>query len=819
MKVSLNWLNQYLNVKLTAEEASDILTRVGLEVEGTETFESLKGGLKGVVTGHVLEKEKHPDADRLSVTKVDTGTGEILQIVCGAPNVAAGQKVIVATVGSVLYPGGEKLEIKRSKIRGVESQGMICAEDELGTGTSHDGIMVLPHDTAIGMSAAEYFQVESDTVLELNITPNRSDAASHAGSARDIAAYLRLSRLGVSLQLPDVSAFKVENNTTPVEVVVENTKDCPRYSGVVISGIEVKPSPAWLQNRLKAIGLKPVNNVVDITNYVLHELGHPLHAFDLAKAGNKIVVRNVAEGTPFVTLDAVERKLGVSDLMICSASEPMCIAGVFGGLESGVTESTKAVFIESAYFNPVSIRKTSKRHSLHTDASFRFERGTDPNITIYALQRAALLIKEIAGGTISSEIVDIYPEKITGPEVEFSFTKLTAISGQEVPEEKVLSILGSLGIIITERNGDRLRLGIPTYKPDVTRDVDVAEEILRVYGYDEIRIGNSLKAVFGGIATNPDRRYKNQLASVLTANGFFEILTNSLSNSAYGNNLGINDPAKMANVENPISIEHDILRNTMLFSGLEVVRHNVNHKRADLKLFEFGKIYFADPEKQVEKPRDKYGERQLLGIWMTGNTSSESWYADDLPSDFYALKGIVTLLLDNLKIPYQPLRAAEPGPLSEKAFSIYGFRNKETPLAVLGLLHHSVTKLFDIRQDVWYAEIDWDQALKAIPEKPQVFADIPKFPFVRRDLALLLDKKVEYQSIRDLAFKADKNILKEVNIFDVYEGKNIPEGKKSYAVSFQFQDKSKTLTDTEIDSVMEKLIRTYHEQLGAEIRS
>lgn len=819
MLLSLNWLNQYLNVKLTAEEAEDILTRVGLEVEGVEAFESLKGGLKGVVTGLVVEKEKHPDADRLSVTKVDTGTGELLQIVCGAPNVAAGQKVIVATVGAVLYPGGEKLEIKKSKIRGVESQGMICAEDEIGTGASHDGILVLPPDTPVGLPAAGLFDVENDSVLEVNITPNRSDAASHIGCARDVAAYLRLSRPDVELVRPPADDFQTDDTSTPVEVVIENTRDCPRYSGLVVSGIEVKDSPAWLQNRLKAIGLNPINNVVDVTNYVLHELGHPLHAFDLAGiTGNKIVIRNVSEGTSFVTLDDEKRKLASSDLMICNSDSPMCIAGVFGGKESGVSATTKAVFIESAYFNPVAIRKTSRFHNLHTDASFRFERGTDPNITLLALKRAAMLIKEVAGGKISSEIIDVYPEKITGTTIRFDLDKLNRIAGQEIPEEKTLSVLSSLDIEVTGRNGRELTIHIPTYKVDVTRDVDVIEEIMRIYGYDEIVIHSSLKAAFGAIKPDTNRRYKDEIAALLTANGFYEILTNSLSNSVYLEKMKSWNMDEVVRVENPISSELDVMRNTMLFSGLDVVRHNINHKNTDVRIFETGKVY-AKKAGTYKTFRDQYQEQQVLAFWMSGNTGDERWYREDEKTGFFDIKGVVTAVLDKLRVPYKNAEPADDQPEFSTAFVIYGYRNKNTPLVRFGMVSPAVAKITDIKQEVWYAEVDWDLVLQSVPDKAAVYAEIPRFPWVRRDLALLVDKNVAYQSLKDVAVKTEKNILKEVNLFDVYEGKNIPENKKSYAISFRFQDAGKTLTDKEIDKVMEKLVKNFSEQLGAEIRS
>lgn len=818
MKVSLNWINQYLRHPLPAEKAAEILTGVGLEVEGVEAFESVKGGMKGLVVGYVVEKEKHPDADRLSVTKVDVGTGELLQIVCGAPNVDKGQKVVVATVGTVLYPGGEKLEIKKSKIRGVESHGMICAEDEIGVGASHDGIIVLPADLAIGTPAADYFGVENDTVLELNITPNRSDAASHTGAARDMAAYQLLSSSDAGLVLPDVSQFTPGANASDIQVVVENTQACPRYSGLVIRGLQVKDSPAWLQNRLKAIGLKPINNVVDITNFVLHELGQPLHAFDADKiSGNKIVVRNAAEGEKFTTLDGVERTLSAADLMICDAEKPMCIGGVFGGMHSGVSGTTTSVFLESAYFHPVSIRKTARRHGLHTDASFRFERGTDPNHTLRALYRAALLITEIAGGQVTSTVTDLYPQPISGPVIPFSLTRLKALAGQEIPADKVEIILHALDTGIHKISESEWELSIPTYKVDVLREVDVVEEIMRIYGYNEIIIHENLSGVMGAVNEQPDRPWRNRLAGILAANGLSEILTNSLSHSAHIQKTGILDAATLVTVENPISSELDILRPTLLFSGLEVVRHNLNHKVPDVKIFEFGKIYWKGDS--GEKPRDKYKEKNMLGIWLTGKNQPESWLEKPAPVDFYTLKGIVYTLFQTMRIPVnQPSKSADD-PLFAEAFTLTGFRDRNRPLARWGSLRPALLKAMDIKQEVWYAEIDWELALASLPAKAPVYAEIPKFPAVRRDLALVLDKKVEYQSVRDWAFKVDKQILRDVSVFDVYEGKGIPEGKKSYAVSFRFQDNAKTLTDAEIDKVMDKLMKTYTEQLGAEIRS
>lgn len=822
MLISLNWLNQYLNKKLSAEEAEIILTRIGLEVEGVEHFESIKGGLKGVVTGYVVEKTKHPDADRLSVTKVDVGTGELLQIVCGAPNVDAGQKVVVATVGTVLYPGGEKLEIKKSKIRGVESQGMICAEDELSLGDSHEGIMILPEDTEVGISAASLFQVESDTVLEINITPNRVDAASHIGCARDVAAFLHLSEPDVNLILPDISSFKTDEHTQKVKVFIENTKDCLRYSGLVITDISVAPSPVWLQNKLKSIGLKPINNIVDITNYVLHEIGQPLHAFDLSKiTGEKIIVKNLPSGTEFVTLDDVSRKLNESDLMICNDDAPMCIAGVFGGKESGVSESTSAIFLESAYFNPVSIRQTSKSHGLHTDASFRFERGADPEITLYALKRAAQLIKEIAGGKISSDIIDVYPKPIHNTSIQFNLDQLDKISGQPIPENITRSILHSLSFKIINESDRILELKVPSFKVDVTREIDVIEEIMRIYGYDELIINHALSATFGSIQKDHNRKVTQTVADFLSDNGFYEILTNSLSHSLYYEKSEIWSMSELVELENPISSELDILRRSMLFSGLEVVRHNINHKNQNIKIFEIGKTYFKNLNAESTSPRDQYFEENFLAIWLTGYQSPEVWYEKQKETDYFTLKGAITSLLDKLRIAYQPVSALKTEDKSEfaESFAIYGFRDKKNPLVRFGILSSGILKQMDIKQPVWYAEVNWDMLIQSMSVKPSVYKEVPKFPVVRRDLALLVNNAVMYDALKEVALKTDNKILKEVNVFDVYEGKNIPEGKKSYALSFRFQDENKTLTDKEIDQVMEKLSLNFNEKLGAEVRS
>jgi len=817
MKISLNWLNEYLSSKISEKEAEEILTSVGLEVEDVELFESIKGGLTGVVIGEVKECAKHPDADRLSVTKVDVGSGELLQIVCGAPNVAAGQKVVVATVGTILYPGGEKLEIKKSKIRGVESQGMICAEDELGLGTSHDGIMVLPETTLTGTAASEYFNVKNDFSLDLNITPNRPDATSHIGVARDVVAYQSLKDPDAKLLYPEIKKLE-KTADKKVELIVENTDACPRYSGITLTNLKVGPSPQWMQNKLMAVGLRPINNVVDITNYVQFEYGHPLHAFDLDKVdGGKILVKTVTEGTPFVTLEGTERKLNDFDLMICSATRPMCIAGVFGGLDSGVTEATTSVFIESAYFNPVSVRKTAKSHALHTDASFRFERGTDPDITLTAANRAAELMIEICGGQVASEMMDIYPTKIEKKKVSISYSKIEALLGIKITEDKIKSILVNLGIEIeTEKDGN-LELIIPAYKVDVTRDVDVIEEIIRVYGLNEIEIKSTLKAVFTGTGGRNLSVYRTRLAEMLVGNGFYEILTNSLLHSKYQSKLNGGISENAVQLLNPISSELDILRDEFIYSGLEVVAHNLNHKQSTIKIFEFGKTYHYNAE-TTGAFRDHYSEKQILGMWLCGAANAENWHAKQTNVSFYDLKGVVETVIGFLNIPYKSVEPAENG-YFKNAFSIHGFKNKNTPLVVFGEVQTSILKNTEIKHPVYYAEFNWDAILQQVPAHHTAYTPLAKYPSVRRDLALILDKSIEYGALKDISVKTEKNLLHEVNIFDVYEGKGIPEGKKSYALSFVFRDKNKTLTDADIDKSMQKLIDQFKKEFNAEIRS
>ncbi len=820
MKISYNWLRDYLNTQLSIEELSHVLTDIGLEVEAIEEFESLKGGLKGVVTGEVKTCERHANADKLSVTTVDVGASELLHIVCGAPNVAAGQKVVVATIGTIIYKGDESFEIKKSKIRGELSEGMICAEDELGLGNSHDGIMVLPADVAIGLSAADYFGITRDVVFEIGLTPNRADAASHLGVARDLAAAISargLEAYPLEMKMPDVSAFSVGKVSLPINVVVEDTVACPRYSGLTVSGIKVGSSPEWLANRLKAIGVRPINNVVDITNYVLFEYGQPLHAFDAAAIlGNTVVVKKLSEGTPFVTLDEVDRKLGAGDLMICNTNEPMCIAGVFGGTKSGVNENTTAIFLESAYFNPVSVRKTSKLHTLKTDASFRFERGTDPNITVTALKRAAMMIQEICGGEISSDVVDVYPEPVQQKRISLSYDYLNRFVGQEIPVKDIKVILDGLEISIVDESNEGLELDIPPFKVDVTGIADVAEEILRIYGYNKIDAGEKLNSSIS-YRQRPDReKLQNLVADFLSSNGFNEILTNSLSSSAYYEGSNWFDEAKNVKILNPLSRELDLMRQTLLFSGLESLAYNLNRRQLDLKFYEFGFVYQltgANVKANVEK---NYLEQKLLALYMTGQSTPESWKNADDKIDFYQLRSFVTAALRKTGIDMNQLKRAEKIPPFFATGEVYTMNEK--PVYCLGRLHDKLLKQFGINQPVFYSGIHWDNLLRIIKNHSVTYREVSKFPEVRRDLALVLDKLVKYADLEALAYKTGKQLLKKVNLFDVYEGDKIEAGKKSYALSFILQDENKTLTDKEIDKFMARMADVLEKEAGAKVR-
>jgi len=808
MKISYNWLKQFIKIGWDAEKIGELLTDLGLEVEGIEDYQSIKGGLQGVLVGEVLTCEQHPNADRLKVTTVDLGGNSTIQIVCGAPNVAAGQKVPVATIGTKLYSEeGEEWTIKKGKIRGEESFGMICAEDELGLGKSHDGIMILNRDLEVGTPVAEIFEVENDKVFEIGLTPNRADAMSHFGVARDLKAGLMQHDTNLELITPSTIAYHVDNRILKIDVEVEDFEKAPRYCGVTISGITVKESPTWLQNRLKAIGLSPINNIVDATNYVLHELGQPLHAFDAVKvAGNKVVVKTLKAGTKFTTLDEVERELHEDDLVICDAEKPMCIAGVFGGINSGVTKDTTSIFLESAYFNPVSVRKTAKRHGLNTDASFRFERGIDPNLTEYALKRASLLIMEIAGGEVTSDIFDSYPIKIKDNEVRLSFENTTKLIGQEIPRETIKDILTSLEIKVNSVTETGLGLTIPAYRNDVTREADVIEEILRVYGYNNIDTTEKLNASISNSDKFEDYKLQNVVGNQLASQGFYEMLANSLTTAKY---LELTEQLKdehNVSILNPLSQDLGVMRQSLLFSGLEAIAYNINRKRSDLKLFEFGKTYH-----DYNGTREEHKHLTLL---VSGNRNKEGWNANNKATDFFYLKGTVSSVLQRLGIKRYKEQPVKDDVFSEGLTLSIG----KTKLVSFGLVKNHILKHFGITQSVLFADFNWDNIIEVAKRNKITFTDIPKYPEVRRDFALLLNDDVTFESIFNLAKQSERKLLKEVNLFDVYQGKNLPEGKKSYAVSFTLQDEHKTLTDKQIDKIMNKLQQSFEKQLGAELR-
>jgi phenylalanyl-tRNA synthetase beta chain len=807
MKISYNWLKQFINIDLKSEDTADVLTDLGLEVEGVEKFESLKGGLEGVVIGHVLTCVQHTNADKLKVTTVDIGSGAPIQIVCGASNVAVGQKVPVATIGTKLYDKeGKSFEIKKGKIRDEESHGMICAEDELGLGDSHDGIMVLDSSLSPGTPAAKVFKIETDEVFEIGLTPNRADAMSHWGVARDLRAGL-IQRDGKHYELitPSVNKFKVDKRTFKVDVKVNIPKLTPRYCGITISGITVKPSPEWLKNKLKAIGLTPKNNIVDVTNYVLHELGQPLHAFDASKINGNIIVDTVKSGTKFTTLDGIERSLSEEDIMICDTQGPLCIAGVFGGLDSGVSETTSAIFLESAYFNPVSIRKTAKRHGLSTDASFRFERGIDPAITDYALKRAATLILEVAGGEITSDLIDVNNTKNGDFPVVLNFEKVTKIIGQEIPKETIKKILVSLDIKVTSVSDSSLGLIIPAYRVDVQREIDVIEELLRVYGYNNINFTNKVNATVAKSGRTEDYKVQNVIGNQLTSLGFHEMMANSLTTPDY---IKLSENLKEdynVSILNPLSNDLSAMRQSLLFSGLEAVSFNINRRNTDLKLFEFGKTYHKLPS--------GFDEPKHLSLFTTGNRIGESWTNAQKPSDFFLFKGYINSVLSRLGINNFTTK-----PISNDVFAEgIAFANGNNVLVEFGTVKKSILKHFDIKQEVFYADFDWNAVLKSISNKIK-FVEISKYPEVRRDLALLLDESVAFEEIYNIARQTEKSLLKEITLFDVYVGKNLPEGKKSYAVSFTIQDDSKTLTDSQIEKIMSKLQNNFQTQLGAQLR-
>ncbi len=821
MKISYNWLKEYVNVSLPPVEVARILTDCGLEVEAIEEYESVKGGLKGIVIGHVLSVQRHPNADKLTCCKVDVGDGNVLDIVCGAPNVATGQRVPVATIGAIMYHGDESFIIKAGKLRGEPSNGMICAEDELGLGDSHAGIMVLDANAVIGMPAADYFGVETDTLLEVAITPNRADATSHIGVARDLVAAINnreKQHEKVILSLPLVDQFKVDNQSLPISVKVENPEACQRYTGITISGLQVKESPAWLQDRLKSIGLRPINNIVDITNYVLMETGHPLHAFDAAHVtGNQVIVKKMPVGTKFVTLDNVERSLSADDLMICNVAEPMCIAGVFGGAKSGVSDSTTSVFLESAYFDGTHVRKTSKLHGLKTDASFRFERGADPNITIYALKRAAMLMKEIAGGTISSEIVDVYPNPIENFKVDVSYKRINTLIGQQIDRDTIKNILTDLSIEILSESEEGLQLSVPPFKVDVTREADVVEEILRIYGYNNIDLSDSLHSSLSYSRKPDPEKLQQKLADYLSNNGFNEILTNSLTSSAYYDKSEVFSFDECVKILNPLSSELGVMRQTLLFSGLESISYNLNRRMTDLKFYEFGNVYkYVSAQAASNDVTKKYTERKKLSIYITGKQQGESWYVPSGKTDYHFLKSLVFATLRKTGNSLNKMVAA---PIDNRVFAegeAFTINNK--PFFSIGRLNASILKQFDIKQEVFYAELDWSTLLREVKPDSVKFSDISRYPEVRRDLALVLDKSVKFSEIEALANRNGKGILRTVNLFDVYEGEKIEAGKKSYAVSFTMQDDQKTLTDNEIEKLMKRLTEVFEKELGAVIR-
>ncbi len=815
MNISLNWLKDYLNVDLSVEKICEILTAIGLEVGGYEKFESIRGGLKGLVVGEVKTCEPHPDSDHLHITTVDLGDGRLTPIVCGAPNVAAGQKVVVATLGTVLYDDDKEFVIKKSKIRGQESEGMICAEDEIGVGHDHAGIIVLPPDTQVGMPASEYYHVTTDYTIEVDITPNRVDGASHLGVARDLAAYLQQTQ-DIRYSLPSVDAFQPDSDDAGISIEVQRPEACPRYAGVCIEGVQVKESPEWLQNRLKAIGLHPINNVVDITNFILFELGQPLHAFDKDKIeGNKVIIRSFPTGTRFTTLDGVERELNENDLMVCNASQPMCIAGVFGGLESGITADTTNVFLESACFDPVFVRKSARRHGLNTDASFRFERGTDPNIVIYALKRAALLIKELGGGKITSRIIDIYPQPIADFEVAVKFANIDRLIGKAIGHETIKKILKSLEIKIVREDAEGLLLHVPPYRVDVRREADVIEDILRIYGFNNIEVPAKVNSTLSYTEKPDDFQLKNKIADLLSANGFNEIMNNSLTKASYFENGETYKPENTVMLFNPLSSDLNAMRQSLLFGGLETIAYNVNRKSSSLRLYEFGKAYTFHP-KEGENHLKQYKEEDKLALWITGNKSQASWNSQEIKSDFFNLKGYAELVLTRLGFRPDSLTLEETTEDIYREGLVYAQNGKH--IVTLGILSHKVLKTMDIAQDVYYAEFSWENLLKVVKNHTIAFTPMPKFPAVKRDLALLLDKKITFKEVRDIAMRTEKNLLKSVALFDVYEGEKLGADKKSYAVSFTLQDEEKTLTDKQIDKIMNKLIGTYKHQLGAEIR-
>ena len=820
MNISYKWLKEYVDFDLTAQQVADALTSTGLEVDALEEVQSIKGGLKGLYVGKVLTCEAHPNSDHLHVTTVDLGKGEPSQIVCGAPNVAAGQKVIVADLGCVLYDGDKEFVIKKSKLRGVESNGMICAEDEIGVGTSHDGIIVLPEDAVVGTPAAEYYNLESDWLIEVDITANRADGLSHWGVARDLYAWLKSNGYETKMHRPDCSKFTVDNHDLPIEVKIENTEACKRYACVSVSDCEVKESPEWLKNKLNTIGLRPINNIVDITNYVMMAYGQPLHTFDADMVkGHQIVVKTMPEGTPFQTLDGEEHKLSDRDLAICNAEDPMCIAGVFGGKGSGTYETTKNVVLESAYFHPTWIRKSARRHGLSTDASFRFERGVDPNGTIYALQQAAILCKELAGGKVSMEIVDVYPEKMENAVVDLKYDYVHSLVGKEIPTDKIKAICESLEMKVLEETAEGLKLEIPAYRVDVTRPCDVVEDILRIYGYNNVEIPTQLKS---SLVIKGDEDQKHKLANIvseqLVGEGFNEILNNSLTKGAYYEGRNAYAAENCVKIMNPLSTDLNVMRQTLLFGGLESIQHNVNRKRANLRFFEFGNVYTFDPEKaNLDDPMQAYKEQYHAALWLTGKRVEGSWAHANEESSFYELSAYVENILRRIGVkPGMIVRKKTENDIFSAGLTIENRGGKK--LIEMGIITKKLLKQFGLDAPVFYAELNWTALMKVIKKNEVLYTEVPKFPAVSRDLALLVDNSVEFAQIEQIARATEKKLLKKVELFDVYEGDKLPAGKKSYAVNFILQDEEKTMGDKQIEAIMNKLIAQLKKQLNAELR-
>ena len=829
MNISYNWLKRYITLSDSAEQVAQILTSIGLEVGKVEKVQTIKGGLEGLVVGEVLTCVDHPNSDHLHITTTRVApNAEPLQIVCGAPNVAAGQKVIVATVGTILYDGDEKFTIKKGKIRGEESLGMICAEDEIGVGTNHDGIMVLPADTPVGMPAKEYFGVEDDTLIEVDITPNRADGASHYGVARDLYAYYQAKGVNIALTKPSVENFKIDNNTLPIEVVVENAEACPRYTGVSIKGVTIKESPDWLKKALNTIGIRPINNVVDVTNFVLHEMGQALHSFDADKIkGNKVIVKNATEGQKFITLDGVERTLSAADLMICNTGEPMCIAGVFGGQESGISETTTNVFLESAYFDPVSIRKTARRHQLSTDASFRYERGCDPNNTLYVLKRCALLIQEVAGGEIAMEITDQGKTNFEPFPVELNIDRAHALIGKELGEELIERILRAMEVEILSKEGKIWQLGVPRYRVDVQRECDVVEDILRIYGYNNVEFPEKLNT---SLSYNPKPNpvaLQIRISEQLTAQGFNEILNNSLTKVSYYEPLAELSLDTCVKIMNPLSQDLGVMRQTLLFGGLESIQRNANRKNADLKFYEFGNCYHYNAQKIADRqakdphwvydPLYAYSEEPHLALWLTGNKTVQSWVQKEEKTSFYTLHAYVNNVLRRLGVniancTLEPLE----NELCADGMVIKAPNGKQ--IGFMGIVNGKLLKAFDIDNPVYYADLDWNMLLKLNKQYKPAINDLPKFPEVKRDFALLVDKSVKFADLAKAALAAEKKLLKAVNLFDVYEGKNLEAGKKSYALSFILQDPENTLKDKQIEAIMAKLQKIFEDKFGAKLR-